>query len=211
MAKIRVVIIFIIAQVVKDNTSRRSVNSTQWKIELSDVTGTSVAIGLSNMSQTLSAYSQSETKRMRNRNTRRGNTGRNTSSRSAPKKDSKPDKSKGLANRVFSSGKSEDFQKTHEYLMSHIRLQCDNGDDIVTAMENGKPCDFSKEMPTMKAQRDSSTLAEHQNLMRHHDGCRPERHGTFACRSLIPLSNNGVLRMLLRMLSACHPGNGMND
>ena len=24
------------------------------------------------------------------------------------------------------------------------------------------------------------------------------------------LSNNGVLRMLLRMLSACHPGNGAN-
>ena len=62
-----------------------------------------------------------------------------------------------------------------------------------------------------KAQGDSSTLVERQNLVRHHDGCRPERHGTFACRSLISLSNNGVLRMLLRMLSACHPGNGSND
>ena len=53
-----------------------------------------------------------------------------------------------------------------------------------------------------KAQRDSWTLVECQNLVRYHGGCGPERHGTFACRSLIPLSNNGVLRMLLRMLSA---------
>ena len=44
----------------------------------------------------------------------------------------------------------------------------------------------------MKAQRDSSMLVEHQNLVRHCDGCRSERHGTFACRSLISLSNDCV-------------------
>ena len=74
---------------------------------------------MSNTLQTLSAHSQSETKRMRNRNTRKGDAGRNASSRSTPKKDSKPDKSKGLANHIFASGKSEDFQKTCEHLMSH--------------------------------------------------------------------------------------------
>ena len=76
---------------------------------------------------------------MRNKCTPRrgGNTGRNTSNRSAPKKDSKPDKSKGLANHIFSIGKSEDFQKTHECLMSHIRQNYDNGHDIASATENG--------------------------------------------------------------------------
>ena len=88
---------------------------------------------------------------MRNKHTpkRGGNTRRNTSNRSAPKKDNKPDKSKGSPNHVFSSGRSEDFQKIYEYLMSYIRLHYDNGDDIATAMENGKPHDFSEEMPTM--------------------------------------------------------------
>ena len=51
---------------------------------------------------------------------------------------------------MFSSGRSEDFQKTCECLMSYIRLHYDNGDDIATAIEDGKPYDFSKEMPTMK-------------------------------------------------------------
>ena len=88
---------------------------------------------------------------MRNKHTpkRGGNTGRNASNRSTPKKDNEPDKSKGSPNHMFSSGRSEDFQKTHECLMSCIRLHYDNGDDIAAAMENGKPCDFSKEMPTM--------------------------------------------------------------
>ena len=36
-----------------------------------------------------------------------------------------------------------------------------------------------------------------------HDGWGPEQHGTFSRGSLISLSKNGVLRMLLRMLSAC--------
>ena len=80
---------------------------------------------------------------------RGGNTGRNTSNRGAPKKDNKPDKSKGLENHIFSSGRSEDFQKIYEYLMSYIRLNYDNGDDIATAIENGKPYDFDKEMPSM--------------------------------------------------------------
>ena len=89
---------------------------------------------------------------MRNKYTpkRGGNTGRNTSNRGTPKKDNKPDKSKGLENHIFSSGRSEDFQKIYEYLMSCIRLHYDNGDDIATATENGKPHDFDKEMPTMK-------------------------------------------------------------
>ena len=43
------------------------------------------------------------------------------------------------------------------------------------------------------------------------DGWKPERHGTFSQGSLFSLSKNGVVRMLLRMLSACHPGNGSND
>ena len=81
---------------------------------------------------------------------RGGNTGRNTSSRGTPKKDNKPDKSKGLENHIFSSGRSEDFQKIYEYLMSYIRLNYDNGDDIATAIENGKPYDFDKEMPSMQ-------------------------------------------------------------
>ena len=89
---------------------------------------------------------------MRNKCTpkRGGNTGRNASNRSAPKKDNKPDKSKGLPNHIFSSGRSEDFQKTYEYLMSCIRLHYDNGDDVAAAIEDGKPHDFNKEMPTMK-------------------------------------------------------------
>ena len=43
---------------------------------------------------------------MRNKHTpkRGGNTGRNTSNRSTPKKDNKPDKSEGLPNHMFSSG-----------------------------------------------------------------------------------------------------------
>ena len=88
---------------------------------------------------------------MRNKCTPRrgGNTGRNTSNRSAPKKDNEPDESKGLPNHVFLSGRSEDFQKICECLMSHIRQHYDNGNDIATAMENGEQCDFSKEMPTM--------------------------------------------------------------
>ena len=92
---------------------------------------------------------------MRNKCTpkRGGDTGRNASNRSAPKKDSKPDKSKGLANHVFSSGKLEDFQKTHEHLMSCMRLNYDNGHDIVSATENGEACDFSKEMPKTSAPR----------------------------------------------------------
>ena len=61
----------------------------------------------------------------------------------------KPDKTKGLANHVFSSGKSEDFQKTCEHLMSCMRQNCDNSHDIAPAMENGEACDFSKEMPEM--------------------------------------------------------------
>ena len=86
---------------------------------------------------------------MRNKHTPRrgGNTGRNASNRSTPKKDSKPDKSKGLANHVFSSGKSEDFQKTWEHLLSCTRQNCDNGHDIASATENGEAYDFSKEMP----------------------------------------------------------------
>ena len=89
---------------------------------------------------------------MRNKHTpkRGGDTGRKASNRSAPKKGNKPDKSKGSENHIFSSGRSEDFQKICEYLMSYIRLNYDNGDDIATAIENGKPCDFDKEMPTMK-------------------------------------------------------------
>ena len=88
---------------------------------------------------------------MRNKCTpkRGGNTRRNTSNRSTPKKDNKPGKSKGSPNHVFSSGKSEDFQKTHECLMSCIRQHYDNGNDIARAMENGEKHDFSKEMPTM--------------------------------------------------------------
>ena len=88
---------------------------------------------------------------MRNKCTPRrgGNTGRNASSRSTPKKDSKPDKSKGLANHIFASGKSEDFQKIFEYLMSYMRQNYDNGHDIASAIENGEPYDFSNEMPTM--------------------------------------------------------------
>ena len=77
---------------------------------------------------------------MRNKCTpRRGSdTGRNASNRSNPKKDSKPDKSKGLANHIFANGKSEDFQKTCKYFMSHTRQNYDNGHDIASATENGE-------------------------------------------------------------------------
>ena len=89
---------------------------------------------------------------MRNKCTSKkgGNTGRHTSNRSSPKKDSKPDKSKGLTNHIFASGKSEEFQKMFEYLMSYIRQKHDNGNDIASAIEDGKPYDFTKEMPSMK-------------------------------------------------------------
>ena len=110
---------------------------------------------------------------MRNEHTpgRGGNTGRNTSNRSAPKKDNEPDESKGLPNHVFLSGRSEDFQKTYECLMSHIRQHYDNGNDIATAMENGKPCDFSKEMPTMTTptpptQKEAEKQQEHEDKVK---------------------------------------------
>ena len=114
---------------------------------------------------------------MRNKHTpkRGGNTGRNTSNRGTPKKDNKPDKSKGLSNHVFSSGRSEDFQKIYEYLMSHIRLHYGNGDDIATAIEDGKPHDFSKEMPTMatptlptekEAEDDPKKQQEHEDKVK---------------------------------------------
>ena len=51
-------------------------------------------------------------------------------------------------------------------------------------------------------------LVEHQNIVSYCGECRSEQHGMLACRSLISLSNNCVLRMLLRMLSACAPGIG---
>ena len=114
---------------------------------------------------------------MRNKCTpkRGGNTGRNASNGSAPKKDNKPDESKGLPNHVFSSGRSEDFQKTCECLMSCIRLHYDNGDDIATAIENGKPCDFTQEMPMMttptppsakEAEEDPKKQQEYENKVK---------------------------------------------
>ena len=54
---------------------------------------------------------------------------------STPKKDNKPDESEGSPNHMFSSGRSEDFQKIYECLMSHMRLQYDNGDDIAAAID----------------------------------------------------------------------------
>ena len=114
---------------------------------------------------------------MRNKCTpkRGGNTGRNISNRSTPKKDNKPGKSKGLPNHVFSSGRSEDFQKTHECLMSYTRLHYDKGDDIATATENGKPHDFTQEMPTMttptppsakEAEEDPKKQQEYENKVK---------------------------------------------
>ena len=83
----------------------------------------------------------------------------------------KPDKTKGLANHVFSSGRSEDFQKMHEHLMSCMRQNDDNGNDIATAMENGKPCDFSKEMPTMATPTppDAKQAEDDPKLQQEHD------------------------------------------
>ena len=110
---------------------------------------------------------------MRNKCTpkRGGNTGRNASNRSTPKKDSEPDKSKGLSNHVFSSGRSEDFQKICECLMSCMRPHYDNGDDIATAMEDGKPCDFSKEMPTMKTPTPPTEEEAKEDPKKHRSFC----------------------------------------
>ena len=111
---------------------------------------------------------------MRNKCTpkRGGNTRRNTSNRSTPKKDNKPGKSKGSPNHVFSSGRSEDCQKTCEYLMSCTRQNYDNGNDIATATENGMPCDFSKEMPTMTTPTPptASAVLINPDLQQEHEG-----------------------------------------
>ena len=82
---------------------------------------------------------------MRNKCTpkRGGNTGRNASNGSTPKKDTEPDKSKGLENHIFANGESEDYQKMFEYLMSCIRQNYDNGHDIASSTEKGEACDFS--------------------------------------------------------------------
>ena len=57
-------------------------------------------------------------------------------------------------------------------------------------------------------QADSSTLIECQNQVRHHDGCGSERLGTFACRSLISLSNNCVWECFFE---CCQPEHCASD
>ena len=71
---------------------------------------------------------------MRSKHTpkRGGDTGKGggsptSSNDDTPKKDSKPDKSTGLANHIFTCGKLEDFQKTYEYCHEHRmtdQLEC---------------------------------------------------------------------------------------
>ena len=145
---------------------------------------------------------------MRNKCTpkRGGNTGRNTSNRSAPKKDNKPDKSKGSSNHMFSSGRSEDFQKTHEHLMSCMRLHHDNGDDIATATENGKPHDFSREMPTMatptpptqkEAEDDPKKQQEHEDKVKALELRLKVQMQAFAKREEMHDENNAKAHTLL--------------
>ena len=106
-----------------------------------------------------------------------GNTGRSTSSnnRSTPKKDSKPDESKGSSNHIFTCGKSEDCQKTHEHLMSFMRQNYDNGHDIASAMDNGEAHDFSEEMPkttTPEAPSEEETDANPKLQHEHEDAVK---------------------------------------
>ena len=61
------------------------------------------------------------------------------------------------------------------WLLSYIRQHYDNGNDIATAIENGKPHDFSKEMPTMttptpptqkEAEDDPKKQQEHEDKVK---------------------------------------------
>ena len=70
---------------------------------------------------------------------RGGNTGRNASNRSTPKKDNEPDKSKGSPNHMFSSGRSEDFQPMASETSTKARNSC-----IITSRST--PCTGKAEM-----------------------------------------------------------------
>ena len=76
---------------------------------------------------------------------------------------------------------------------------------------------LNSDWPALRVDKRSSnracrrSISNRTSLNEQHDGWEPERHGIFSQGSLFSLSKNGVVRMLLRMLSACHPGNGSND
>ena len=62
-----------------------------------------------------------------------------------------------------------------------------------------------QDVPEGRAQRSASRRS--MNMVVEDRAIRCNRNTEASCLS----NNNGVLRMLLRMLSACHPGNGAND
>ena len=55
--------------------------------------------------------------------------------------------------------------------MSCTRQNYDNGNDIASAIENGKQCDFSKEMPTMTTPTppDAKQVEDKPELQQEHD------------------------------------------
>ena len=60
---------------------------------------------------------------------------------------SKPDKTKGLESHVCDMGKSEHHVKVTDYVMSHVRQEHDQGNDIAAATEKGEEKNFASLMP----------------------------------------------------------------
>ena len=73
---------------------------------------------------------------------------------------SKPDKSKGLESHICDTGKSECCVKTTKFLMSRMRQEHDQGNDVTTATEDGKEMDFTSLMPVMNVALEPSGIGE---------------------------------------------------
>ena len=90
-------------------------------------------------------------KQFRSRNNRGGRgSNRSNASKNSAAKSSKPDKTKGLESHIYNIGKSECYVRITDCLMSHIRQECDQGDDMASAAEKGEEMNFARSMPTTK-------------------------------------------------------------
>ena len=85
-------------------------------------------------------------------NNSRGGRGFKKSNFNASKnaKNGKPDKTKGLESHACDTGKSECHVETTEFMLSHMRQECELGNDIATATEDGEEKDFTASMPIMQ-------------------------------------------------------------
>ena len=75
---------------------------------------------------------------------------RSNTSKNNAHKSSKPDKTKGLESHICDMGKSECCVKVTDCIMSHIRQEHDQGNDIATATEKGEEKNFASLMPTAR-------------------------------------------------------------